>query len=278
MDAALRVAYARQAVDYLNVASLVIFLFDYLQTLDLEVEHIWKSKGISGRVLFFCNRYPPFIDVPLTVYYYLNANASFRTCSILDSVTLWMTSFGIAMSEAILLLRTYALWSRSRIILVFLTTQFVGIYITVIIVLTIFIRSVKYGSPPLSIIKGCYDVEGSDILFIAFVLLLWNETVIFVLTMWIGIKRYRHSHNPLIVVLYRDGILFFALLFAISCTYIFVLTLGPTEYYDILNTFQRVVHSILASRIMLHVRERASAETDHVQMSTSLIIRASGST
>ncbi|KAF9465496.1 hypothetical protein BDZ94DRAFT_1253950 [Collybia nuda] len=276
MDAALRVAHARQSVDYLNVASLVIFIFDYFQTLDLEIDYVWKSKGFTGKALFFLNRYPPFVDVPLTVYYYLNGGVSSRTCSILDSVTIWMTSFGIAMSEVILLLRTYALWGRNRIILVILTTLLVGIYITVIVILTIFIRSVKYGNPPLPIISGCYDVEGSDILFVVFVLLLLNETIVFTLTMWVGVKRYRHAHNPLVVVLYRDGILFFGLIFAISCSYILVLTVGPEEFYDILNTFQRVMHSILASHIILHVRETAATGTDDsVEMSTSLTIRVS---
>lgn len=74
--------------------------------------------------------------------------------------------------------------------------------------------------------------------------------VVFTLTMWMGIQKYRHSRNPLVAVLYRDGILYFALIFggsrvplipppvldlgscphtATSLSYILVLTLGPVS-------------------------------------------------
>lgn len=36
--------------------------------------------------------------------------------------------------------------------------------------------------------------------------------VILILTLWAGYKRFRHSTTPLLVILYRDGVLFFSLL------------------------------------------------------------------
>ena len=39
------------------------------------------------------------------------------------------------------------------------------------------------------------------------------ETVILFLTLYSGYKRFRHSATPLLVILYRDGVLFFSLLF-----------------------------------------------------------------
>lgn len=85
------------------------------------------------------------------------------------------------------------------------------------------------GTPPLPTVMGCYPTEGSKILFGDFVLLMLNETslcrlisstiylidfsAVMILTLWIGIKRYRHSRNPLVVTLYRDGIFYFIYLF-----------------------------------------------------------------
>lgn len=88
------------------------------------------------------------------------------------------------------------------------------------------------GEPPLPVIRGCFDVAGSEILFVAFLLLIVYEIskpqtifianfnlrfiAVFVLTMWVGVKRYRHTHNQFIVVLYRDGIVYFGLIFGTS--------------------------------------------------------------
>ena len=35
-----------------------------------------------------------------------------------------------------------------------------------------------------------------------------------VLTLWVGIRRFRHSRNPLVITLYRDGIPYFVVLVA----------------------------------------------------------------
>lgn len=137
-----------------------------------------------------------------------------------------------------------------------------------------------------------------------------------VLTIWIGIKRFRHSHNHLITVLYRDGIFYFVYLFREGSCY-----LGPSQAFDAMTScsdlccqchrhtcwtcesqmiassimsscpldrtssltfstrssfshhlkychsdlwrrrltirFQRIMHSVLSARIMLHMREAA---------------------
>lgn len=167
------------------------------------------------------------------------------------------TAFGIGMAEAILLFRTYALYERSRRLLIFLLVFYSVIYTAVIVILAIFLRSLRYGTPPLPTIKGCYPTAGSIILFGDFVLLILFETVVLVLTIRIGVKRFRHSRNPLITTLYRDGIFNYIYLFFISAGNIIVLVAGPPEMIDLLNTFQRVMHSILSTRVVLHVRSAA---------------------
>lgn len=228
----------------------------------MEVEFIWTSEWNVGKVLFLLARYTAFVDVPLVLYYALAPNVSHRTCHQVYAVSSYSTALGIAFSEAIMIIRTYALWGNNRKILIFLLTFLGLIAAPVLVILTFFLRSLKYGEPPLPTVTGCYPTEGSIILFADFVLLISLETVIMALTLWIGVKRFRHSHNRLVYTLYRDGIFFFVYLFLISAGNIIVLVAGPPEYVDLLNTFQRVMHSVLSTRVMLHVRDTANSLRD----------------
>ncbi|KAF9465487.1 hypothetical protein BDZ94DRAFT_1307090 [Collybia nuda] len=259
MDNALKIANIRQSVQVCEsvlkilyfdslklidfIASFAVLVYDYFQTLELEVELIWKSTWSIGKVVFLLARYPTFVDVPLILYYTLNQGMSYDTCSVVNAATSWSTAVGIGMAEVILLLRTYALWNNNR----------KSIYTPAVIVLTMFLRSVQHGAPPLPIIRGCYPVSGSNILFADFVLIMLYESTVMALTIWIGIKRYLHSRSRLVKTLYQDGVSYFV--------YVIVLLACPPEYVDLLNTFQRVMHSLLSTRILLHVRDTAQAQT-----------------
>ncbi|RDB18312.1 hypothetical protein Hypma_000493 [Hypsizygus marmoreus] len=252
-----RSASLLETVKYINVASGAVFLTDYVQTFDMEVEHIWKSKMSIANVLFYLSRYLPFIDLPMVLYYALAPNISNKTCFQLYVISSGFTAFGIGVAESIMVLRTYALWGNNRRVLVFLMGLIAACYIPVIVFLVVFFRSLKYGDPPLPTVLGCYPTEGSIILFGDFAILMFLEATIMAMTLWIGYKRFRHSRNPLVRTLYRDGIFYFVYLFLISAGNVIVLVAGPPEYVDLLNTFQRVMHSVLSTRTMLHVRDTA---------------------
>lgn len=44
------------------MAACVLFVWDYLLTVDLEVQHVWKSQWSVIKVVFLLQRYLPFID------------------------------------------------------------------------------------------------------------------------------------------------------------------------------------------------------------------------
>ncbi|KAK7470059.1 hypothetical protein VKT23_001497 [Stygiomarasmius scandens] len=232
----------------------MIKVFDYLLTLEKEITLIWKSKWGVAKVLYMLSKFPPFIDVPLVLWYSLTPNIPMRQCHPIYSISSWFTLFGILIAEMILMMRTIALWGRDSKVSTVLVILIILGTVTCIVVLVLFLRSLKYGPPPLSTVVGCYPTEGSIILFVDFVILILYESIMLSLTMWVGFKKFRHSGNPLIKVLYRDGIYYFIYTFLISLGNILVLVAGPPELVDLLNTFQRVMHSILSTRVILHIR------------------------
>ncbi|KAF7336354.1 hypothetical protein MVEN_02183900 [Mycena venus] len=242
-------------IQYSNLASIAILFFDYFLTLNLEVTLVWPRTWSISKVLFVLSRYLPFVEVPLILYYVFALNPGLTSCRIVNSTIIVARLVGIALAEAILVLRTYALSGRDpRILRIFATVFACGVS-TSMITLSIFIHGSKYDIPPLHL-PGCDLTGGTFILVgIPFIIIVLNELVLMSYTVWIGLKTYHNSHNPLVVALYVDGIMYFVFLSVGSILNLVVLVAGPPHTQDLLNSFLRVLHAVFSCRIILHVRQ-----------------------
>ncbi|KAJ7248152.1 hypothetical protein B0H12DRAFT_727403 [Mycena haematopus] len=216
-----------RTVNCMHVVNITIWLFDYALTFGDEM---WTSKWSISKVLFFCSRYSPAFDVPVLMYYSMVSNLSFKYCSQLHAASSWGTVFGLAVAEAILILRTYALSGRRRNVLIFFTTLWAIAITSSIILLEFFLLSATYGPPPSPDIAGC-NLTGGDAVFagIPFIIVLLLDTTIMAYTLWIGLKNYRHSRNPLILALYRDGVSYYLVLCVISAANVATLLQAPVS-------------------------------------------------
>ncbi|KAJ7058366.1 hypothetical protein C8F01DRAFT_1147999 [Mycena amicta] len=216
--------YRLQTVKYVNVASMAILVFDYSLTFDLEVSLIWPSRLSISKTLFLLARYTPFFDVPIGLYFVLGSNIPLTACFNLNVASTTMSVFGIAIGEAILVLRTFALSERSRRVLLIFGSIYGTAVLACIILVSLFLRSMIFSPPIFPLIPGCNETGGAFILVgIAFILLLLNETALMAYTLFLGWRKYRHFRNPFVVTLYRDGI-----------TYFIFLTLGSATNFAIL--------------------------------------------
>ncbi|KAL4259459.1 hypothetical protein AB1N83_008601 [Pleurotus pulmonarius] len=95
-----------QLGNYFHASSLVLFVYDYLLTFDHETAYVWNRKISIAAVLFYLNRYPPFIDLLLSLYYQAvgTSRNNHWQCKTINVVTGWMLLLGIFLSETILLL------------------------------------------------------------------------------------------------------------------------------------------------------------------------------
>lgn len=115
-----------QVVSYLHVSMLTLMAHDWLILLNHEVEHIWREKWGLGKILYCISRYGPFLDMPIiiTMHTASYATIDYDTCSTLYKIVTWSTFFGIYTSEAVLLLRTNAIYSGSKRIVILLTAGY----------------------------------------------------------------------------------------------------------------------------------------------------------
>ncbi|KAJ7173115.1 hypothetical protein C8R43DRAFT_978578 [Mycena crocata] len=247
----------------MHVVNVTILLYDYSLTVDLETSLMWSSKWSLTKVLFFLSRYSPVFDVPVLLYYSLVSDLSFERCSQLHEGASWATIFGIGVAEAILVLRTYALSGRKRSVLVFFGALWMAGILASIALLKIFLQTVTYGPPPIPGIPGCYLTDGNVVFVtVSFILVLLNDTIIMAYTLWLGAGTYRRCRNPLVVTLFRDGIVYYVFLAVISAINVATLLQAPMPIAQLCNTFLRVVHSVLSTRILLHVRDIERLESE----------------
>ncbi|TEB26256.1 hypothetical protein FA13DRAFT_1737664 [Coprinellus micaceus] len=245
---------------YLLTWALMLIVADWAHTLPLEIEHMWPAPLSAIKVLFFLNRYN-ILDIALSYVHTTGASIPKQCKTIFFCASIWLV-ISIAFAEAIMYMRVFALSGRSKVVLWILGTQFVLVHGGSIILLAVFLVPMKYEPSPLPNLIPCTPViEDDDILIsIFFGIVMLSELLIFAYTLWIGYKKHKGSRRSsgLLRVFYRDGSMYFgALVLASAANLAILFTVLPTCRY-MFNIPQRALHSILASRTVLHLKEMSA--------------------
>ncbi|PPR02001.1 hypothetical protein CVT24_011124 [Panaeolus cyanescens] len=94
----------------------------------------------------------------------------------------------------------------------------------------------------------------------------FSELILF-LMMIPGWKAYRAGgDSALYQSVYRDGLIYYVFLFALSTINIVVIKMLPYGYENLLTGVERCMHSILTSRVLLHIRQLGNNNQDHYSM------------
>jgi len=170
--------------------------------------------------------------------------------------------FVVATAEVILILRTFALSGSNRFLLAILLVLFTSSTITAFVIIAKVTISLEYGPSHIPSIRQCIPTILKNtplpVGSIGFSLVLAFEVLILVITLIIGIRRFRNTRSQLVVSLYTDGVFYFAFIALFSSANIVLSRTGPYELIESLSVLQTVMHSILACRILLHVRRDGS--------------------
>ncbi|KAF9490421.1 hypothetical protein BDN71DRAFT_191879 [Pleurotus eryngii] len=242
--------------EYLRVSPLALFVYDYLVTFGDEVTFVWTKPKSLGTVLYFLARYPAFVDLMLSL---VTPRLPVDQCIALDHAMGWMFLIGIAVAEIIMIMRVWSLWGGTRFMTIFLSMLTIATLIAGVTVLGLSRMSLTFVSmrgiaPNMS---GCYPLGSNGAMSVDYAILMGFEAITLTLTLVRCIRhsRLRSSHliNPssLIDLFIRDGVIYFVGLFAIS--FINVIMLMGNSQLDAI-AIQRCLHSVLASRIFIHLR------------------------
>ncbi|KAA1472315.1 hypothetical protein DENSPDRAFT_838545 [Dentipellis sp. KUC8613] len=247
--------YRLYTVKYVQVASLALLAYDTILTFDQEVEYIWSWKLNAPQILYFISRYSPYIDTILDVYDYVAMNPNPRACRTTYGISSVFNATGTALSEIILIMRTYALYDRSTKFLYIFGTIWIVAVSVVLWAVSEFVKSTVFEPQPNPAIPGCNLASASSIVFICFAVLLVMESIIVGCTIWKGITLIRRAKTSnLLRTFYRDSIMYYLAIFPFTVGNVIILLTAPTELLDLFDTLTRVLHAMLCCRIILHLR------------------------
>ncbi|KAF9070510.1 hypothetical protein BDP27DRAFT_1510470 [Rhodocollybia butyracea] len=268
-------------ISYFLVSSAVLFLYDWMLLLPVELEVVWSEKLQPSNVLYIIQRYMPFVDtIGLLFAVDFVQPIEPNTCRILYNTSAWMYLIGIALTEVVLTMRTCALWGKDIKLTIGLAIFFVACWILDAYIVHLFLDSQAYIPSPILRI-GCVIVGGKPILSVGWVIVMVYEAMILTLTLIPGVAFFPASYtfrsgswSALTTVVYRDGITYYLLLFGLSLANLLTVLLLPVSFYilslvpsthplaqhnlqNLFIPYQRVMHTLLTSRVILHIRSQS---------------------
>ncbi|KAF4564913.1 hypothetical protein EYR40_011088 [Pleurotus pulmonarius] len=240
---------------YLNFASATIIVYDYLLTVGLEVHHLWPKQGWNLiRIMFFVNRYLPFIDITLGLWAEFVPSMTTQGCTLVDRLAGWSFCFSIALSEVILTMRTWSLWKTKRWSGTALVVFYLSCWTPIVVVFGTFLMNANVRSFQLQQYGGCIILPENINLYLCWILVLVYDTGIMILMVLAVTKPYAQmllksgGSSALVRTLYRD---------VLSVMNIATIVVLPGDLVNLFTVLQRAIHSTLTSRVILHLREQA---------------------
>jgi len=255
----IRALQIMRLVTTFDVAASTIFLWDYILTFSMEVDLVWKSEWNFMKGLYLLQRYFPFIDtIWLVLYHQTGVDLTKTACQKVYYASAVISVVGLAASEMVLTLRTWAVWKRDKRLSIILPVVYLLFWGPAFVILGIFLKSMTFGDPPYPGFKGCLLTHANKYLALLWLLLIVWDTLMLVLILVPAVLAYRCGGNSaLIKAVYRDGVVYYLYLFVLSFVNVVVVTTHPTQYQHLLTSMERLLHSILTSRVLLHIRVRA---------------------
>ncbi|KAG2034641.1 hypothetical protein BDR03DRAFT_1013250 [Suillus americanus] len=243
-----------QISKYANIGGLAILVFDYCITFQDEVHWTWSRPWGLIRIMFTISRYLPFVGSGMTAYAALRVSG---TCppSMAENI---IHILSIIAAEGLLVIRTWAFWKKSKKLLIGLLAYSTA---TVIGAAAMnLLPNHQLISSDVSMIPGPCGFESSRNAALVYAILGLFECVILFLTAYKWFHDYRDSEiqSSIVTTVYGGSMLYMLCIIAITVTNVIIDAAFPVGFTNMFDTLQLVIHSVLASRILFHLRSSDS--------------------
>ncbi|KAG2016603.1 hypothetical protein CC2G_009757 [Coprinopsis cinerea AmutBmut pab1-1] len=247
-----------------GMACIALVVYDYLCTLVDEVEYVWRSRWSIGIPLFFLNRYLVFVDQALLFHFSLQTTASPSTCGKLFQSGIWMLIFGGNVASFIIYMQTCAIWANQwKVVIPLLVLQLAKL------VTSLVFSHLQWSTSIYTTVPGgwCAAIPTTSYLRYIYAITCATEAITIGFTVVRAYQHIRGSKSSWVTQLYRSGILYCICILVFSMSNAIISeALEGTMYVGVMTRPQRVIESVLGSRVLLvifkHRRLSENPETD----------------
>ncbi|KAF9468279.1 hypothetical protein BDZ94DRAFT_1246411 [Collybia nuda] len=211
------VGWSERLLFSIILLSFTVLLYDHLLTFANEIEYIWKRRWTPFSVLFMLNRY----FAVFTMIAYLCAISDFNKRMLQPSLVLVvLSSVTMLVAEAMLSLRVYAVYNNNKLILGLTLSIWIGHLVTICIAI---IGKEGILNPTSLGWNTVLDISTNVRLLFVLPAVVFDAIVGILLTL--GLYRSSGPYRvkmPLVRLIIRDGILYFAVVFASNVAWILI--------------------------------------------------------
>ncbi|KAG2123078.1 hypothetical protein DEU56DRAFT_65296 [Suillus clintonianus] len=248
-------ARSLQCLVYLCTSMAVFWTYDYACSLHEEWTFLFRSRWTKLYSAFGSSTHLPDGELTYRASEYFNPNENSDKCQMLIVIYSYFSMISVGCSELFFVLRTYALWNNNRIILVAMLSTFLAVAIASTVICFITVGTSQVTTSAIPGIPGCYRTSTSfNLNAIQFLLLFAFQLGLVCLTLLRVIQSWQTTNGPLYAILVKHNIFWYASgLFLSAMNILISIMFTHSAYHSLIEDFEFVVLTILATRMHLHV-------------------------
>ncbi|KIJ62589.1 hypothetical protein HYDPIDRAFT_114238 [Hydnomerulius pinastri MD-312] len=246
-----------------------------------KARYMWSSRWNFVRLIFTISRYTPFVAVGMDIEATQRTNLS-ESCVTFGNASAGLHYICVISAEALLIFRAYAFRPNKRILIGLLVWAALCIAGAV----TLSSGSVVHapyltGGLPEADSTGCLFEDDRSNIFQYVFLMLYQLGLLPSLSYWCPMLMYtllplifaliaqhkfrsRFPKRSLIAICMRDTMVYVACVIVLSAANLILKLALSVSYSNFADSFQIVIHSVMASRILFNLRRSNSEERDTV--------------
>ncbi|PFH45090.1 hypothetical protein AMATHDRAFT_200831 [Amanita thiersii Skay4041] len=170
-----------------------------------------------------------------------------------------MTVINLALSEALLTLRTWAVCGRGRFMTIFLTVLYTSFIIPSVVNMGLLYDNLTFISLPRFLGETCLITGNGKHLAIEWILLIVYDAIMCGLLGIQAISAYRYGGTTRLArIVYGEGVMYYLYLMVLSITATVLILQLPPGFLRLTAGPSQVIHYSLTARVILHVRDQAN--------------------
>jgi len=249
---------AGRVVNASTFASLAFLLYDHALTFEAEVRLVWgQIRWSFGNVLFILNRYFGLFTLIFNIIVFITPSVSLKFCDVFHWWETTSEAIAVLTVEIILMTRIYAVYERSKKLLVMFGLIFVA---EVAGTLAVVDGGLPQGIPrPFGIKAGCFTTRHPSLYFLTWIPALICESILCFLMLYKAWTMYKNNYqSSLLRMIIRDSVFYFSTIFATLLLNCLVWAFASEDYLELGTSWAVALPCALGSRLLLNMRERMS--------------------
>lgn len=249
-QADINIGITLQHANYAFFATTCLWIYDFTLTLDKEAAFILDASGPwrLPKLTYLICRYLPFASIITDMLRISRLGFSPKSCTTLFTFNSYVGGIVLFCAESLFMQRVLAVTGWRRVVACCNTVLFL---VPVVVTLAFYNSSSTIMQSPIPEVASCYDSKQGRIVILAYALLVIAEIETLSFMLYHSWKLYTEYRKdlPLVRVLVRHNIFYFACGLLFSTVVVVAVVALPAPYGDPASDLQFVIHGILATRM-----------------------------